>query len=186
MFYTLSSRSSLITGDSSSRKYFRIFLVGTVMYILLHYYLHTKELGFITEKLQHYLYYIMASDYLIACAWVRFGSSDTVKEDISERNDVLTKVDDLKQLQLLKEQMVKKQECPFVKTEKNENKEKEEEKPVEKPTKKVASSSSSSSEKKSSKKKSSSSSSSPVAKKPKKSKSTSVSDTDIQIYIEKN
>ena len=58
MFYTLVSRT-IITKISTSRDYLYIFILGSVLYVLLHWYLHMEERNGIVEKVREYLYYAM-------------------------------------------------------------------------------------------------------------------------------
>lgn len=116
MIYTIISRIPMITSDSSSRRYFKIFLFGSLVYILLHYYLHAQERWEILEKLKGYLYYIMVIDFLIACAWAKFsGSSDDTDTEENEthrgqkftneeQDEIERNMQELRRMQMMKQQ----------------------------------------------------------------------------------
>ena len=86
MFYTLVSKIPLISGDRSNKKFFKIFIFGSIAYILLHYYLHSGEKFPLLEKLKSYLYYIMAVD--LALAYYLSRSSALPDDDDEKRDDV--------------------------------------------------------------------------------------------------
>ena len=67
MFYTIVSRT-IITKVETSRDYLYIFIVGSIGYIALHWYLHMEVKNGIMEKLREYLYYIMVVDMMTAYA----------------------------------------------------------------------------------------------------------------------
>jgi len=85
MFYTLVSKIPLISGDRSNKKFFKIFIFGSIAYILLHYYLYSGEKFAFLEKLKSYLYYVMAVD--LALAYYLSKSSITPDEDDEEKRD---------------------------------------------------------------------------------------------------
>ncbi|ATZ80890.1 hypothetical protein BMW23_0844 [Bodo saltans virus] len=77
MFYTLISRLPFITNDNSDTKLLKIFVLGSVIYILVHYYLFSQDRGDMLNIVKPYLYYAMAADLGIAYALTKlFGSSD--------------------------------------------------------------------------------------------------------------
>jgi hypothetical protein len=65
MFYTLVSRT-VITKINSPRDYLYIFLLGSVGYVVLHWYLHMDKREGFTEKIREYLYYAMVIDAITA------------------------------------------------------------------------------------------------------------------------
>ena len=67
MFYTLVSRT-VVTKINTSRDYFNIFLIGSVGYVILHWYLHMEKRDGIIEKVREYLYYTMVVDVITAYA----------------------------------------------------------------------------------------------------------------------
>lgn len=80
MFYTLASRIPLIS-TNKSKKFLLIFVVGSIAYILLHYYLYSGERFELLDKLKNYLYYVMALDLGVAYFLSKFSSSDDEKSN---------------------------------------------------------------------------------------------------------
>lgn len=78
MFYTLVSRS-FITNINCSRDYMNIFLIGSVGYIILHWYLYSEKKEGITEKIREYLYYMMVIDIVTSYVLVTFYPSKSSK-----------------------------------------------------------------------------------------------------------
>lgn len=62
MFYTIISRIPHFTNDTSKNKFLKIFIVGSVLYILIHYYLNIQVRAEILEKTKKYVYYILPVD----------------------------------------------------------------------------------------------------------------------------
>lgn len=67
MFFTLVSRT-VITQIRTPRDYLYIFLIGSVGYVALHWYLHMEKREGIVEKIREYLYYTMVIDIITAFA----------------------------------------------------------------------------------------------------------------------
>jgi hypothetical protein len=65
MFFTLVSRT-VITKIRTPRDYLYIFLIGSVGYVALHWYLHMEKRESIVEKVREYLYYAMVLDIITA------------------------------------------------------------------------------------------------------------------------
>ncbi|VBB17847.1 hypothetical protein YASMINEVIRUS_310 [Yasminevirus sp. GU-2018] len=84
MFYTLVSRS-LITKINTPRDYFYIFLIGSVGYVALHWYLHMEKREGIVEKVREYLYYAMVLDMITAYVLMMLYPAKSDKK--SEEND---------------------------------------------------------------------------------------------------
>ncbi len=80
MFYTIVSRT-IITKINTPRDYLYIFLIGSVGYIALHWYLNMEKRSGIQDKLREYLYYIMAIDIVTAFTLMTMypGKQDTSK-----------------------------------------------------------------------------------------------------------
>src|SRR3989344_591394 len=74
MFYTIISKIPFFANDSSKYKMLKIFIIGSVIYVILHYFLYSEMLDniSISEKLKQYLYYIMSFD--IACAYMSLAT----------------------------------------------------------------------------------------------------------------
>ena len=89
MFYTLVSRS-IITKINTSRDYLYIFLIGSIGYVILHWYLHMDKCTGILEKTREYLYYAMVVDAITAYALMTFypPSSKPIKKTSSENEEV--------------------------------------------------------------------------------------------------
>jgi DNA segregation ATPase FtsK/SpoIIIE-like protein len=66
MVYTIISKLPFITSDKSNRRFFKIFVFGSLIYILLHYYLFQKDQEGILDSVKTYLYYAMAIDFCVA------------------------------------------------------------------------------------------------------------------------
>ena len=86
MFYTLASRVPLIS-NSSNRKFFKIFLIGSIIYILLHYYLYLSERWFVLEKLKPYLYYVMVVDLAVAYFMIKWNNSSEYDLDEDKQSE---------------------------------------------------------------------------------------------------
>ena len=68
--------------DKSDRKILKIFVIGSVLYVLLHYYLYMNGgSSSMIDKVKQYLYYVMGADFCIAY----FLSSQ--KKSSDENND---------------------------------------------------------------------------------------------------
>lgn len=101
MFYTLVSRS-LITKINSSRDYLNIFLVGSIGYVILHWYLYSEKKEGIMEKIREYLYYLMVVDIITSYVLVTFYPSKSDKKTIESEDQI--DVSQPPQLQLTPEQ----------------------------------------------------------------------------------
>lgn len=86
MFYIISSRIPLISSDFTKRKYFKVFVFGSVFYVLLHYYLNKQITVGIPEKMKKYLFYIMGVDFTIACILLKYIKT-AVPEEETEDDD---------------------------------------------------------------------------------------------------
>ena len=87
MFYIITSRIPLISHDNTNRKYFKLFVLGSAIYAVVHYYLY-KELraGFI-EKIKKFLYHVMVIDFIIASVLLKYLKIANPEE---ENEDVVT------------------------------------------------------------------------------------------------
>ena len=87
MFYIITSRIPLISHDNTNRKYFKLFVLGSAIYVVVHYYLY-KELraGFI-EKIKKFLYHVMVIDFIIASVLLKYLKIANPEE---ENEDVVT------------------------------------------------------------------------------------------------
>jgi len=90
MFYTLVSRT-IITKITTPRDYLYMFIIGSVGYVVLHWYLHMDKRDGIVEKVREYLYYMMVFDmvtsYVLMTLYpVKSGKPD-VNDDEKDEND---------------------------------------------------------------------------------------------------
>ena len=92
MFYTLTSKIPLI--PAGKNHFLMIFIIGSIAYVLLHYYLSTNQTIEIVDKFKGYLYYLMAIDLAIAF----FLSKGTAECDDIESSKGYTK-DEKKQIE---------------------------------------------------------------------------------------
>lgn len=79
MFYTLASRIPLVSGDKTSKNFLKVFIVGSILYVYVHYYLYSGERWYVLEKLKSYLYYVMILDFIITYIIMKWNTP--VEED---------------------------------------------------------------------------------------------------------
>lgn len=72
MFYIISTRLPLVYSDTTNRKFLKIFILGSILYVCIHYYLHLEARNGFMDTLKSKLLMIMAGDFLIACALAKF------------------------------------------------------------------------------------------------------------------
>lgn len=108
MFYTIASRLPYIV-STNSKKFFKIFLVGSILYILAHYYLFSGVYNVVLESFKHYLYYIMGADLVVAYIWSKLSrvpETETIEYVNEDNTDGIKKrsanIDVLKQIAELK------------------------------------------------------------------------------------
>jgi hypothetical protein len=89
MFYIIASRIPLVYSDTTNRKFLKIFILGSLLYICIHYYLHLEVRSGIIDKIKSKLLFVMAGDFAIACALAKFLSPivTTPADGDSEDND---------------------------------------------------------------------------------------------------
>jgi hypothetical protein len=103
MFYIISSRIPLISSDFTKRKYFKVFVFGSVFYVLLHYYLNKQIRVGIPEKMRKFLFYIMGVDFSIACILLKYMKTAVPEEDTDDSDDDHSSQKQLDQPHLTKE-----------------------------------------------------------------------------------
>lgn len=89
MVYTIISKLPFITSDKSNRRFFKIFVFGSLIYILLHYYLYQKDQEGIMDSVKTYIYYAMALDFCLAYAldqWMGNKEEEEKQEDTLPNN----------------------------------------------------------------------------------------------------
>jgi hypothetical protein len=96
MFYIISTRLPLVYSDTTNRKFLKIFILGSLIYICVHYYLHLETRIGLMEHLKSKLLFIMAGDFLAACALAKFLSPvvPTNPHDDSDDESPTYSVDD--------------------------------------------------------------------------------------------
>ena len=82
MFYTLASKIPALS--KGGNKLLKIFIFGSLIYILLHYYLHSGERWFLLDKLKTYLYYVMVVDFGVAYVLSKWNNSSSEETDRSD------------------------------------------------------------------------------------------------------
>jgi len=87
MFFTIISKVPIIADDNSSSKMFKIFVIGAILYILLHYYLFIGDRGEIINKYKNYIYYVMGIDFAIAYALSVISSSDDNNDEEDDEEE---------------------------------------------------------------------------------------------------
>lgn len=128
MFYTLVSRS-IITKINTPRDYFYIFLIGSVGYVILHWYLHMDKREGIVEKVREYLYYAMVFDAITAYVLMMMypvKSDKKIQDDNEETEDlsneethtpeqkkaIMQKMQEARRLQQLRQKQLTEQNSP--------------------------------------------------------------------------
>jgi hypothetical protein len=91
MFYTITSKIPFI---SEKNNLLLIFIIGSIAYILLHYYLWSSQQLLIVNKLRPYLYYILLIDlsiayYLLKSNIKASNKEFTKDEKLEAENDLL-------------------------------------------------------------------------------------------------
>lgn len=136
MFYTLVSKLPIISNDKSDKKFFKIFLLGSVLYILLHYFLHLKKRNEIVEKIKKYIYYVIGLDLMFAFFMSRRSrhneedDEEQVEEHTysnNEKEDIMKSYEEMKRLQNLRQKTIDQPNKQEDKKESEDKKEKEEE-----------------------------------------------------------
>lgn len=111
MFYTLVSRVPTIYKNKSNKKLLTIFIIGSVLYLFVHYYFYSdkKLAGF--EKMKGYLHYFMILDFIIAFILISFfkSSPKEVEIDIEEEEEMKKDIqNDLKELMNMQSNVINK------------------------------------------------------------------------------
>jgi hypothetical protein len=88
MFYTIASKIPYISNVKPNNKFLTIFILGSLLYIFLHYYLYSKSRGQFPDKIKGYLYYIMGIDLIIAYVISKYFSNSTdLESDQTDTNN---------------------------------------------------------------------------------------------------
>lgn len=86
MVYTIISKLPFITSDKSNKRFFKIFVFGSLIYVLLHYYLFQKDQEGILDSVKTYLYYAMALDFCLAYALDQWIGEEEKQDDTLPNN----------------------------------------------------------------------------------------------------
>ncbi len=113
MFYTLASRLPYIVNDNSNSKFLKIFILGSVLYVLLHYYLFSANRGDMMNMVKQYLYYAMVADLGIAYALIKLfgGTSEQVNKNEYSKDEMeeIQKQMQLARARAYQEEIIKRQ-----------------------------------------------------------------------------
>ena len=119
MFYIIASRIPLVYSDTTNRKFLKIFILGSLLYICIHYYLHLEVRSGIIDKIKSKLLFVMAGDFAIACTLAKFlspivstpadgesdeGESDKPKYLANEKERIMKELEDRRKAEILRTQ----------------------------------------------------------------------------------
>lgn len=108
MFYTLISKLPILS-NQSNRKFLKVFILGSVMYLLLHYWLYSDVRFEFLEKLKGYIYYVMCVDMCVGW-WFSRAEPEEESEDKSytpeQRADIMNNLQEMRKMQLARQQMM--------------------------------------------------------------------------------
>lgn len=88
MFYFIVSRIPMISNVDEG-KFLRIFMIGTICYVILHAFLYSKyneNIDFITNY-RSYLYYLWAADIVLTGILVKFFGSTSASDENTDLSD---------------------------------------------------------------------------------------------------
>ena len=126
MFYIIASRIPLVYSDPTNRKFLKIFVIGSLLYICIHYYLYLETRSNIIEKIKSKLLFVMAGDFLIACTLAKFLSpvipvaadndveekeTDKPKYLANEKERIMRELEERRKTEMLKAQQVAQQQA---------------------------------------------------------------------------
>lgn len=80
MFFTLAGKIPQIDSDNSKRKILKIFIIGSVLYAMLHFYVYSAQKSMLFDNIKKYLYYIMVSDFALAYFLMKNKKDDNQEE----------------------------------------------------------------------------------------------------------
>jgi hypothetical protein len=90
MFYSLGTRISYITENKQGNVLLRVFIFGSLLYLILHYYLYIDRRWEAVDKMKHYLYYVMFVDFVISYLLIKWNSPSKQSTDEEEQKDIMT------------------------------------------------------------------------------------------------
>jgi len=85
MFYTLTNQF-LIKNSGGERDFLYLFLIGSAMYVALHWYLHMDEIEGTLGRVKEYLYYLLVLDF-VTCVIIFKMSPVKQRVDKEEENE---------------------------------------------------------------------------------------------------
>lgn len=117
MFYIIATRLPLVYSDTTNRKYLKLFVLGSIIYLCVHYYLFLEERTGLLNKVKSKLYYVMIADFAVAMVLTKFLSHRKIEEDVDDKdnkdvneNSNITNNNALKDLEEQKRKMMEAEE----------------------------------------------------------------------------
>lgn len=92
MFYTIISRIPMISHSKSKQKFLQVFLLGSLVYILLHYYVNSGERHEFFESIKPYIYYWMAIDLALSYFISQWDAPEKNNDDKGSVDDDLNEL----------------------------------------------------------------------------------------------
>lgn len=108
MFYTLISKTPYITKSNNSL--LPVFILGSIMYLVLHYYLFSQNMPDIISKNKMYIYYLIIVDLILAVYLINTNQTheDAIKQEHvnkvytdDDKQAIERNIQELKRVQLL-------------------------------------------------------------------------------------
>lgn len=134
MFYTLVTK--MLVTKNKRNSFLKIFIIGSIAYILLHHYFYSVSRGELADKIKKYIYYLMMIDLAIAFLLYKWFSPTEPEEKNSvysddQANSIKKNLDDLKKMQEEAQKDTKgEKESPFMTREEAEKKKSSETKSI--------------------------------------------------------
>ena len=88
MIYVLVTKT-LIKQINTKRDYLKIFAIGSVAYVIIHYYLSKNKLSSYVDKIATYLPALMIADFAAAIYLVKNNLPDQPDEQVDEQKDLI-------------------------------------------------------------------------------------------------
>lgn len=115
MLYTIVSKIPFISSNNSKRKILIIFIIGSVLYALLHYYLYSSPINGLFEQLKKYLYYIMAVDFGLAYFLSsknnnEHNEDEENQEEYSQEELKMIEMENIKRMQMMQQMEMQKRQ----------------------------------------------------------------------------
>lgn len=118
MFYTLTSQF-LLKNSGGDKDFLYVFLIGSAMYIAIHWYLHMNEMDGFLGKIKEYLYYLLVVDLVACYTLFKLTPVNVQKENeqqiteltVEEKRTILQKMQEAKRMQQLRQKELEAEEC---------------------------------------------------------------------------